>query len=99
MDLALPIVNGQASERSVTVLDELAVQVGKTKRLSIAEDPKEMFEEVLYLKKRRSPFPTILPRSRPANLSAWKRSHTFARFAGILSAWFPLEPERARGLL
>ena len=54
------------------------------------EKPKELFETVLYYKKRRRPLPEdfgLLGTS--ANLTKWSVSETFGRLVGILRAWFP----------
>lgn len=52
--------------------------------------PKELFEQVLYFKRRRKPLPEdfrMLGSS--ANLSNWVGSESFDRLAGILRTWFP----------
>ena len=54
------------------------------------ERPKELFEDVLYHKKRRKPLPEdfwMLGSS--ANLERWSTSETFGRLVEILRGWFP----------
>ena len=56
------------------------------------EKPKELFEAVLYHKRRRQPLPedfAMLGSS--ADLAKWRDSGTFGRFVEILRTWFPRE--------
>jgi hypothetical protein len=54
------------------------------------ERPKELFEAVLYSKKRRKPLPEDFEMlGSSADLTRWSASGTFGRLVEILRAWFP----------
>jgi hypothetical protein len=54
------------------------------------EKPKELFEAVLYNKKRRRPLPEDFEMlGSSANLARWGESETFGRLVETLRTWFP----------
>ena len=72
-----------------------ATQLQRTRERCRLESPKELFEAVLYQKKRRKPLPEDFKTlGSSANLKNWNGSETFARVVEILRAWFP--PARRR---
>ncbi|HXB71624.1 MAG TPA: hypothetical protein VNY05_25530 [Candidatus Acidoferrales bacterium] len=67
-----------------------ATRLGRTRDRCYGESPKELFEAVLYDKKRRKPLPEdFAALGSSADVTSWCRSETFARFVAILRAWFP----------
>lgn len=54
------------------------------------ERPKELFEAVLYQRKRRRPLPEDFKMlGSSANLTNWSDSDTFGQLVAILRSWFP----------
>lgn len=54
------------------------------------ESPKELFEAILYQKRRRKPLPEDFEKlGSDADLLEWSASGTFGRLVGILRTWFP----------
>jgi hypothetical protein len=54
--------------------------------------PKELFENIFYVKERRKPLPDDFAElAMTASLSAWRSSESFARLTDTLASWFPLE--------
>jgi hypothetical protein len=73
-----------------TLADRVVIGLNLSRELCCRQRPKELFEGVLYYKRRRKPLPEdykMLGSS--ANLAKWGASETFGRLVEILRAWFP----------
>jgi hypothetical protein len=73
-----------------TLTARVAAELSLSREPCCRERPKELFEGVLYYKKRRKPLPEdfrMLGSS--ANLAKWSASETFGRLVEVLRAWFP----------
>jgi hypothetical protein len=72
-----------------------AAQIERSRERCCRERPKELFESILYRKRRRGPLPEDFKTlGSSANLANWTGSETFDRFVGILRAWFPARARR-----
>jgi hypothetical protein len=68
----------------------VVTKLDRSRKRCCREKPKELFEGVLYHKKRRKPLPEDFEMlGSHANLANWSASETFGRLVEILRAWFP----------
>jgi hypothetical protein len=77
------------------VTTRAAAKIERSREQCIRELPKELFESILYHKRRRKPLPEDFQTlGSSANLSNWTGSKTFGRFVEILREWFPARVRR-----
>jgi hypothetical protein len=77
-------------DRLNVLATQLSTKFSRSRDGCLRERPKELFEEVLYAKKRRRPLPEDFESlAASANLNLWRTSETFARFSSVLEEWFP----------
>ena len=73
-----------------TVTARVVTRQNLSRERCCRERPKELFEAVLYDRKRRKPLPEDFERlGSSADLAQWSASETFGRLVGILRVWFP----------
>jgi hypothetical protein len=74
------------------LVTQLSTKLSRSRDRCCRELPKELFERVLYERKRRGPLPEDFESlAASANLNSWRASETFARLATVLEEWFPAE--------
>jgi hypothetical protein len=79
---------------TVQALDQWASEFAEAQKTDLAtckkQTPKELFEFVLYRRRRRKPLPGdfALTADR-ASLRDWQHSPTFTTFVAVLRTWFP----------
>jgi hypothetical protein len=82
---------GMKESEFIALTEKAALELEKSLDYCRQELPKELFQTVLYSKKRRRPLPEdfkILGAS--ADVARLSSSNTFARLTSILQEWFPM---------
>jgi hypothetical protein len=71
---------------------QAVAKLERTPERARRELPKELFELVVYGRRRRKPLPEDFSKiAERADLELWLKSASFARLAGVLRTWFPAE--------
>src|SRR5262249_53519124 len=74
-----------------SLINRIATKLNLPRERCCAEKPKELFDSVLYQKRRRKPLPEDFETlGSSANLANWHTSQTFDRLVKTLMRWFPL---------